>query len=172
MFEVRSSERRTIPAGFDIELARVRAAHPHGLGPPVRAAVHLTRAYTGLDPDAVDPFGRRRHLAAAVRLAAMAAYAAASVHGAFADRPGLDQAVPRAAADARARAQSSALGCSHALGAVATTALAVAVPGEDEDEDEDWQLSAIAYIDEAVLRDFYEACVTLAASALRVAAAG
>lgn len=102
----------------------------------------------------------------------MAAYAAASVHGAFADRPGLDQAVPRAAADARARAQSSALGCSHALGAVATTALAVAVPGEGEDEDEDWQLSAIAYIDEAVLRDFYEACVTLAASALRVAAAG
>lgn len=138
----------------------------------MRAAVHLTRAYTGLDPDAVDPFGRRRHLAAALRLAAMAAYAAASVHGAFADRPGLDQAVPRAAADARARAQSSALGCSHALGAVATTALAVAVPGEDEDEDEDWQLSAIAYIDEAVLRDFYEACVTLAASALRVAAAG
>lgn len=138
----------------------------------MRAAVHLTRAYTGLDPDAVDPFGRRRHLAAAVRLAAMAAYAAASVHGAFADRPGLDQAVPRAAADARARAQSSALGCSHALGAVATTALAVAVPGEGEDEDEDWQLSAIAYIDEAVLRDFYEACVTLASSALRVAAAG
>ena len=138
----------------------------------MRAAVHLTRAYTGLDPDAVDPFGRRRHLAAALRLASMAAYAAASVHGAFADRPGLDQAVPRAAADARARAQSSALGCSHALGAVATTALAVAAAAEGEDEDEDWQLSAIAYIDEAVLRDFYEACVTLAASALRVAAAG
>jgi hypothetical protein len=124
----------------------------------------MTRAYAALDPDAADALGRRRHETAARRLAAVAAYSAASVHAAFADRPGLDDALRRAVADAWVRARRPAFGCASALGAVATAALALPVTAEEED----WQLHAIAYADEALLRDLYEACVTLAGSALQV----
>ena len=68
----------------------------------------------------------------------------------------------------RARARRPEFHGAQALGEVARTALALPQLADDED----WQLSAIAYADEALLREFYDACVTLAAGALRIAEAG
>ena len=72
------------------------------------------------------------------------------MHGAFGDRPGLEEALPRVVAAMRTRADRPEPAGAQALGEVARTALALPQLGDDED----WQLSAIAYADEALLREF------------------
>ncbi len=128
----------------------------------------LARLVGELDPDADEELSRRRHRLAARRLAATAVMTAATVHGAFGDRPDLAGGRSRAARALRARAPEPTVVPSRALGAVARLALELpAVAGQDPD----WQLGAIAFADEELLRALYAACVELAASAARAAAA-
>jgi len=68
----------------------------------------------------------------------------------------------------RTRARWRAIGCAQALGEVARAALALPhLP-----DDEDWQLNAIAYADEALLRDLYDGYLILGGGALREAGEG
>jgi hypothetical protein len=137
------------------------------VGPPLRAVALLARVHGDLEPGAADTLGRRRHRSAARQLAALSASAAACLHGAFGDRPALEQALTRALADLRVRAGRAGPAGSTALGEVARVALAL----PPSPEGADWQLEAIAFVDEALRREAYEACLTLAAVALREAAA-
>ena len=156
-----------IPNRLDKELAELSGTSPKRVGPPLRAVALLARVHGDLEPGATDPLGRRRHRGAARQLARLSASAAACLHGTFGDRPDLDHALPRALDELHVRARRPGPGCAVALGEVARAALALPpVP-----EGEDWQLGAIAFVDEALLRDGYDACLTLAAVALREAAA-
>jgi hypothetical protein len=110
--------------------------------------------------------GVRRHRSAARRLAGGAVLTAACVHGAFGDRPGLDRARARVLSGLAERARQVETSAARALGAVAGAALKL--PALEED----WQLGAIAFVDEELLRTLYGACIELAAVALREAAAG
>lgn len=150
-----------------MELTELAGAPPKRVGPPLRAVALLARVSGELEPGAADTVGRQRHRGAARRLARLSASAAACLHGAFGDRPDLDHALPRALAELRVRARRPGPECAQALGEVAR--LALALPPVHEGED--WQLGAIAFVDESLLRDGYEACLTLAAVALREAAA-
>jgi hypothetical protein len=127
----------------------------------------LTRAHGDLEPHASDPLGRRRHRTASRRLAALSVSMAAEVHGAFADRPEPYQARPRVLADLPPRAERRGPSCAKALADVARLALALPpIPEED-----DWQLGALAFVEERALRELYDSCLTLAAVAVREAAA-
>jgi hypothetical protein len=137
------------------------------VGPPLRAVAVLTRAYGDMDPDASNPLGRRRHRTAARRLAGAALDAAAALHGAFGDRPEPGQARRRVLADVQDRAQQPGPSCRKALGDVARLALAL----PDLAEGDDWQVGAIAFAEERTLRELYDGCLTLAAVAVREAAA-
>jgi hypothetical protein len=149
-----------------MELTQLADAAPNRVGPPLRAVALLARVHGDLEPGASDALARRRHRGAARQLARLSASAAACLHGAFGDRPDLDHALPRALADLQVRVRRPGPGCAQALGEVARVALALP-PAPDG---EDWQLGAIAFVDEALLRDGYDACLTLAAVALREAA--
>lgn len=155
-----------MPNRLDTEMYEIEATEPELMGSPLRAVARLAEAHGDLEPGATDALGRRRHCAAARRLAAAAIDTAACLHGAFADRPGLDAARPRAVAAVRARANDPGPSCARALAQVARLALALP-PIADGD---DWQLGAIAFADERFLADLYDACLLLAAMAVREAA--
>jgi hypothetical protein len=149
-----------------MELAELAGTAPKRVGPPLRAVALLTRVHGDLEPGASDALTRRRHRGAARQLARLSASAAACLHGAFGDRPDLERALPRALDDLHVRARRPGPGCAQALGEVARAALALPpVP-----DGADWQLGAIAFVDESLLRQGYDACLTLAAVALREAA--
>jgi hypothetical protein len=148
---------------------RLGAVPVERVGPPLRAVALLTQVHGDLEPGASDALGRRRHRTAARRLAATAVNAAAEVHGTFGDRPEPHQARPRLLADLPARAERPGPACAKALGEVARLALALTLPRISEDDD--WQLGALAFADERALRELYDSCLTLAAMAVREAAA-
>jgi len=137
------------------------------IGAPLRAVAALTVLAAQLE-DGGDAFSERRQHAAARRLAAHAAMTAACVHGVFGDRPGVEHAHERVLAGLAGRARRAEASPGRALGAVAAAALAL--PPLEEDAASDWQVGAIAFADERLLRALYEACVELAAVALREAA--
>jgi hypothetical protein len=156
----------TIANRLDMELAELAGTAPRRVGPPLRAVALLARVQGELEPGATDTLTRRRHRGAARQLARLSANAAACLHGAFGDRPDLDRALPRALDELRVRARRPGPGCAQALSEVARCALALPPVADGED----WQLDAIAFVDEALLREGYDACLTLAAVALREAA--
>ncbi len=150
---------------LDTELRELAAAEPRPGGPPLRAVAELVQALGDMEPGATDPLPRRRHRTAARRLAAQAIDLAASVRGAFGDRPDPAAARPLALADLARRCTRPGPGCARALGGLAR--LVLALPPDDGD---DWQLGAIAFVDEQALSGLYEACLDLAADAIREAA--
>jgi hypothetical protein len=131
---------------------------------PLRAVARLAVLAGDLEVGG-DPLGARRRRVAARRLTAKAVLTAASVNGAFGDRPGLAAARGRVLSDLVERARLAQASPARALGAVADAALEL--PALDE---ADWPLGAIAFVDEDLLRALYDACVELAAVALREAA--
>lgn len=137
------------------------------IGAPLHAVALLARLLGEVEVDSSHSLALRRHRAALRRLAATAAMAAAHVHGAFGDRPDVGRALARVRADVRGRV-GEATPPMRALGAVADAALAL--PDADADGHEDWQLGAIAFVDETLLRALYDACVALSAAAVREAA--
>lgn len=164
---IRVSKGGRIPERLDSELQELAAAAPEPSGTPLRAVATLAQALGDFEPEAADPLGRRRHRTAARRVATGAVDAAVCVRGAFGDRPEADAARPRALADLEPRCREPGVGCAKALGEVARLALALPpIP-----DGEDWQLGAIAFVDERALRELYDACLALAAVAVREAAA-
>lgn len=157
-----------IPDVLETELAALASVTTETIGAPLHAAAVLTALAGELEPGGRDALSVRRHRAAARRLAAHAVLAAACVHGAFGDRPGLPRARARVAGGLVARAREADATPARALAAVARAALAL--PALDDDGQTDWQLGAIAFVDEELLRGLYTACVELAAVALREAA--
>jgi hypothetical protein len=127
----------------------------------------LARAAGGLEPCATDTLSVRRHRAAARVIAATALATAASVHGAFGDRPDLSRARSRALSALREGSVVPADGLMRGLAEVARVVLALPVLA---DEGADWQLGAIAFADEASLRSLYDACLALTMTAVREAA--
>jgi hypothetical protein len=124
-------------------------------------------AHGELEPGSTDPLGRRRHRAAARRVAIVACNVAASLHAVFGDRPDLAQARVRSLGHVRTRAAQPGPSSAQALAEVARAALALdGVP-----EDGDWEVGAIAFVDESALRDLYWACLVLAAICVREAVA-
>jgi len=105
---------------------------------------------------------------AARRLAAHAVAAAASVYGAFGDRPDAARARGRVESGLVDRARTTTTSPGRAMGALARAALAL--PALEDDGHADWQLGAIAFVDEELLHGLYDACLELAAVALREAA--
>jgi hypothetical protein len=131
----------------------------------------LARALGELDEGSSDALAERRRLAARRRIAATACDAAACVRAALGDRPDVGHARQRALADLRARiagapAPGPALSVARGVGEVARLALALPVLPEGED----WELGALAFVDEAPLRELYDGCLALAEAALREAA--
>jgi hypothetical protein len=157
-----------IPDMLETELASLASVMTETVGAPLHAVAVLTAIAGELEPAGGDPLSVRRHRTAARRLAAHAVLTAAGVHGAFADRPDLDRARARVESGLVERARAGAIAPGRALGAVARAALAL--PHLEDDGHGSWQLGAIAFVDEALLRGLYDACVELAASALREAA--
>jgi hypothetical protein len=155
-----------IPDALETELAALARATTHDIGAPLRAVAVLAALVGELEPDSGDAFGVRRHRSAARRLAEHAVLTAACVHGAFGDRPGVDRARSRVLAALASRARRVETTAARALGSIAGATLKL--PALEED----WQLGAIAFVDEAVLRTLYEACLELAAVWLREAVAG
>jgi hypothetical protein len=151
-----------------IELAALASVTTETIGAPLHAVAVLAALAGELEPDGGDALSVRRHRAAARRLAAHAVLAAACVHGAFGDRPDLIRARARVEAGLVRRALSASAPPARAMGAVARATLAL--PALEDDGQADWQLGAIAFVDEALLRALYNACVELAAVALREAA--
>jgi hypothetical protein len=156
-----------IPDRIDTELERLAQAQAERIGAPLHAVALLARGAGDLEPGADDWLGVRRHRAAARRLSATALAAAASVHGAFGDRPEPERSRARALAGLRERVATAASSPLSALGAVAQAVLALPPVA---DSGADWQLGAIAFADEAALRALYDACLDLAAVAVREAA--
>jgi hypothetical protein len=155
-----------IPDALETELAALARATTQEIGAPLRAVAVLAALVGELEPASVDTLGLRRHRTAARRLAAHAVMSAACVHGAFGDRPGLERARARVLSGLAQRARRVEATAARALGSVAGAALEL--PALEED----WQLGAIAFVDEALLRTLYDACVELAAVGLREAATG
>jgi hypothetical protein len=153
---------------LESELAALAGVTTETMDAPLHAVVVLAAQTGELESGRGDALSERRHRAAARRLAAQAVLAAAYVHGAFGDRPGLSRARARVTGSLVARARETDATPARALGAVARATLAL--PALDEDDQADWQLGAIAFVDEEVLRALYAACVELAAVALREAA--
>jgi hypothetical protein len=153
---------------LETELAALASVTTETIGAPLHAAVLLTALAGELEPVGGDALTARRHRAAARRLAAHAMLAAADVHGAFGDRPGAERARLRVSTGLVQRARTTTLAPPRALAAVARAALAL--PALEDDGHADWQLGAIAFVDEELLRRLYDACVELAAVALREAA--
>lgn len=161
----------TIPNRIETELERLAGAPGGRIGAPLHAVALLTRAAGGLEPLANDALGVRRHRAAARAVAATALATAASVHGAFGDRPEPARSRARAMTALRERTRvgpgPEAGGIIRALGEVARVVLAL--PPVD-DGGLDWELGAIAFADEDALRALYDACLALAVVAVREAA--
>ncbi len=155
---------------MEYELAALARIPTQRIRSPLHAAALLSAIAGDLEPHGGDPLGRRRHRTAARRLAATAVLAAAGVHGAFGDRPGVDGARARVLAGVADRAGATEMPLLRAVGAVAHAALAL--PAIDDGGHADWQLGAIAFVDEELLRTLYAACVEVAAVALREAATG
>jgi hypothetical protein len=153
---------------LESELASLASVMTETVGAPLRAVALLTAIAGELEPAGGDPLSVRRHRTAARRLAAHAVLTAACVHGAFGDRPDVDRARARIEAGLVERARAGATAPARALGEVARAALAM--PELEDDGHSGWQLGAIAFVDEELLRRLYDACVELAASALREAA--
>lgn len=158
-----------MPSRLESELRAVEQAEREHVGPPLRAVALLAAALGDLDERAVDALARRRRRVAARRIAALACEAAATLQGAFGDRPDDEQARARVAAALRSRAASPAAAPATIVRALAEVAeLALALPQVPEGED--WQLGAIAFVDEAALRELCDGCLALAAVAVREAA--
>jgi hypothetical protein len=160
-----------IPDRIAIELERLTEAPAKRIGAPLCAVALLARTAGDLDPAAGDALATRRHRAAARRLAAVAIDTAVAVHGAFGDRPEANRSRARALAAVRERIlapEIATMGFHRALGEVARAVLELPLVAED---DGDWQLGALAFADEEVLRGLYDACLALAAVAVRGAAA-
>jgi hypothetical protein len=157
-----------IPGMLETELAALASVTTETIGAPLRATTLLSALAGELEPVRGDALSVRRHRAAARRLAAHAVLTAACVHEAFGDRPDVTRARGRVEAGLVDRARRSTVTPARALGAVARAALAL--PALVDDDHTDWQLGAIAFVDEELLRGLYDACVELAAVALREAA--
>jgi len=163
----RGKEEGAIPDALNSELAALASVSTEMIGAPLHAVAVLTALAGELEPAGGDALTVRRHRAAARRLAAHAVLLATDVHGAFGDRPEPQRARARVIAGLAARARRTETAPGRALGAVARAALALPPLGDDG---ADWQLGAIAFADEGLLRGLHDACVELAAVALREAA--
>ncbi len=163
-------KRRTVIAdALESELALLAGATTETIGSPLQAVAELAGLVDELEPAGRDALSVRRRRAAARRLAAHAVLTAACVHGAFADRPDVDRARARVLSSLEPRGRRTTATPDDALAAVRAAALKL--PAAEDDEQADWQLRAIAFVDERHLRALYDACVELAAVALREAAA-
>lgn len=156
---------RVIPDALVNELAALAGVSTEPIGAPLHAVALLTAIAGEIDPPGGDPLSQRRHRVASRRLAAHAVMAAATIHGAFGDRPDLERARSRVLVGLPERAHQATATSQRALGAVAAAALQL--PPLEHDTTAEWQLGAIAFVDEELLRALYDACVELAAVALR-----
>jgi hypothetical protein len=152
------------------ELVAAASVTVGAVGPPLEAVAVLAEIVGELEPLAQGTSDARRRQLGARRLVATAVQAAAFVHGVFGDRPDLEVARGRVLSllVERARALDARGSCAQALGAVATATLKL--PPLHDDGHADWQVGAIAFVDERLLRALYDAHVQLAAVALREAA--
>jgi hypothetical protein len=145
-------------------------AGPEPVGAPVRGVAMLARDVGDLVSTQQGPLATRRRRANAIRLARNALSVATAVHGVVEDRPGAERAWPLNVAAVAQRLggapQDTAdlTACVRALGGVAALALQLPVLPDDQ-----WQAEMMAFADEGLLDELREACLGLAAAALRVA---
>ena len=142
---------------------------PEPVGAPLRGIVVLATDLGDLLPENREPLALRRRRQSAARLARRALSLATAVHGVVADRPDAARAWTWNAREVARRVDArpaDAESCVRALARAARLALELPPVAEGEE----WQVSAIAFADEGALAELHDACLELAAAAVRVAA--
>ena len=134
---------------------------------PVVAIRALAEAVRDAQAGGGDALAARRRAGAARRVAALALDLAATIHGAFGDRPDGPGARARALEIVRYAAARPGLPMASALEELEAAVRDLAGVADEAE----WQLAAIAFTEEAALRRLHERCVALAAAAVRQSAA-